>query len=195
MGAEMLGIAVLGCRVRWLGAPTPTRILAGAAGRRVEAAAQVYTQASKDPRRGVVVVTSGGCRWEGVAEAGAMKDALVARGVPPTALVRELCSLSTRENARFSLPLLRDRGVTAVVVVTCDWHLPRALGHFRRELANLGPWGKCVQLGGHGAEEQGTTWPQRFGRHAREAGASLLDGFSDVFWQKTRDRGPPGRLG
>jgi len=54
-------------------------------------------------------------------------------GVPRARIVRERCSLSTRENARYSARLLRARGIEEAVVVTCDWHLPRALAAFRGE--------------------------------------------------------------
>jgi cyclophilin family peptidyl-prolyl cis-trans isomerase len=67
-----------------------------------------------------------------VVEADAMRTELVRAGVPADAIVRERCSLSTRENARFTAALLSRRGVRRVTVVTCDWHLPRALAAFRR---------------------------------------------------------------
>lgn len=61
-----------------------------------------------------------------------MAIGLVARGVPRGAIVRELVSLSTRENAVRSATLLAALGATEVVVATCDWHLPRALREFAR---------------------------------------------------------------
>lgn len=41
-------------------------------------------------------------------------------------------SRDTRENADFSVPLLRADGVRRIVLVTHAWHMPRALAHFRR---------------------------------------------------------------
>ena len=52
--------------------------------------------------------------------------------MPPSAIVRERCSLSTRDNARFSAALLARRGLSRAAVVTCAWHLPRALSLFSR---------------------------------------------------------------
>ena len=102
----------------------------GALGRRVEAAAEAYA------RRGdaeVVVVASGGRRWEAVSEADAMARELVRLGVPEKGIVCERCSLSTRENARFTAAALERRGIARATVVTCAWHLPRAVALFARE--------------------------------------------------------------
>lgn len=54
-------------------------------------------------------------------------------GVPDEAIVRERSSLDTKENARYAAKLLEGRGVRDVLVVTCAWHLPRALRLFERE--------------------------------------------------------------
>lgn len=52
------------------------------------------------------------------------------RGVPAGSIVRERCSLDTRDNARFAAALLRRRGISHVALVTCSWHLPRAARAF-----------------------------------------------------------------
>jgi uncharacterized SAM-binding protein YcdF (DUF218 family) len=118
-------IVVLGCRVSAGGA------LAGPAARRVETAARVF-------RAGVapVVIASGGRRWGAEVEAIGFCNALVGEGVPRSAIAAELVSLSTVENAVFSAAILR-RLVTArsrrrprAAIVTCPWHMPRALASF-----------------------------------------------------------------
>ncbi len=111
-------IVVLGCRV---GSMSPST----AAGRRVRAAASAW-------RDGTWIVASGGRRWGGLAEADAMRAALLTLGIPSALIVRELVSLSTRENALRSARLLELLGATHVCVATCDWHLPRALREFAR---------------------------------------------------------------
>jgi uncharacterized SAM-binding protein YcdF (DUF218 family) len=68
-----------------------------------------------------------------VVESDAMARELARSGVPEDALVLERCSFTTRENARYTARILRRRGVARVFVVTCAWHLPRALPHFRDE--------------------------------------------------------------
>lgn len=60
-----------------------------------------------------------------------MAEGLVARGVPRDRIVLELLSLSTVENARFSAELLCAAGVRRAAIVTCDWHVQRALRSFQ----------------------------------------------------------------
>jgi uncharacterized SAM-binding protein YcdF (DUF218 family) len=113
-------IVLLGCPVR----RTPP---AGAALRRVERAARAY----REGLAGTLLV-SGGRRWNGLVEADALADALVERGVPREALLRERKSRTTHENAVESARLLLPKGQTRVAVVSCDFHLRRALYCFRR---------------------------------------------------------------
>jgi cyclophilin family peptidyl-prolyl cis-trans isomerase len=81
-----------------------------------------------------VVVASGGRRWGEVVEADAIADALARAGVPRERIVKERLSLSTRENARFTAAAFAKRGIgSPVAVVTCAWHLRRALVLFERQ--------------------------------------------------------------
>lgn len=114
---------VLGCRPE-----TPT--LGGAARRRVEACARAFL-ASAGPDD--LVVCAGGRVWSQRVEADAFAEGLVARGVPPARIVRERCSMTTGENARFVAGQLGRRGVARVRLFTCAWHMPRAAGHFRAQ--------------------------------------------------------------
>lgn len=82
---------------------------------------------------GTMVVATGGRVWGTCVEADAMADELENDGVPAESIVRERCSFSTRENARYTAELLSRRGVTDAVVVTCAWHLPRAMRAFEAE--------------------------------------------------------------
>jgi uncharacterized SAM-binding protein YcdF (DUF218 family) len=115
-------IVLLGCRIGPSGWPSET------ARRRAERAADAWHQ-----RMAPLVVVSGGRRWHGLTEAEALENYLAERrGVPRTAILRECCSLSTSENARFTARLLRARGLVEIGIVTSDWHIPRAMGAFRR---------------------------------------------------------------
>jgi uncharacterized SAM-binding protein YcdF (DUF218 family) len=110
-----MAICVLGCRP---GSAAFTR--------RARAAADAWLS-----RGARIVVACGGRAWGGVVEADALAQLLIDARVPAGAVVRERCSLDTRENARFAAGLLARRGIDGVLVVTCSWHLPRALGLFR----------------------------------------------------------------
>lgn len=113
-------IVVLGCRILASGRP------AEAAARRAATAARAY-------RDGVApyVIASGGRRWGAQIEARALSRELCRSGVPERAIVQDLWSLSTYENAIFSAALLRGLGGRSVALVTCPWHMPRALQSFR----------------------------------------------------------------
>ena len=68
-----------------------------------------------------------------------MRGFLVDAGVPEGAILVELWSHSTLENARYAARLLGPRGLRRVGVVTCDWHMKRALSLFRREGLEASP--------------------------------------------------------
>jgi len=110
-------IVVLGCRV--------PEEATGALHRRAERAASAFHDLG-----GNRVIASGGRRWHGVAEATALRDLLIAAGVPADRIVRELWSLSTIENASYTAELLRGASIPRIALVTCDWHMQRALACF-----------------------------------------------------------------
>jgi uncharacterized SAM-binding protein YcdF (DUF218 family) len=162
-------IVVLGCRVRLDGGG---QLRPGALARRVDAAALAY---ARRPQEHTVVIASGGRHWEGVVEADVIARELARRGVPETAIARERCSLSTRDNARLTAMSLARRGITRAAVVTCEWHLPRALALFRIagvdvqgvpavEPREARPWSRAWR----GARERVLRWMEtnpRFTRH------------------------------
>jgi uncharacterized SAM-binding protein YcdF (DUF218 family) len=113
-------IVVLGCRVLASGRPS------AALSRRILTGARAY-RAGLAPK----VIASGGRRWGVKAEACAIAEALARAGVPDEAIVVELRSLSTRENARYVAAALGSAGILRIAVATCHWHLPRALANFR----------------------------------------------------------------
>jgi len=77
--------------------------------------------------------------YEDVApEAEAIAEVLRALGVPASALRLERRSRNTRENAEFSLPLVRQLGVKRVLLVTSALHMPRALAVFQAVYAGSG---------------------------------------------------------
>lgn len=145
-------IVVLGCRVRSGGA------LAGAARRRVERAAQAYASGHAE-----LVFASGGRSWEGLTEADAFARALIELGVPDASIVRERHSQTTVQNARFVVRLARQRHLHRLGIVTCDWHLPRALAAFRRHAIDVTPLGARSPSRSPGARlsRHGLEWMRR----------------------------------
>jgi len=147
-------IVVLGCSVRLDDGGRICR--RSALARRIDATALAYAQRGGEH---TIVVASGGRHWGGLVEADVMASELARRNVPERAIVRERCSLTTRDNARFAAEALARRGIHAAAVVSCEWHLPRALALFRRA---------GVRADGVGAREYGTPWPRRLWRRGLE---------------------------
>ncbi|HEY5374037.1 MAG TPA: YdcF family protein [Polyangiaceae bacterium] len=117
---ELMSLVLLGCRV------TGPATLSPAAARRARRAAHGFRAGLSEH-----ILACGGKAWAGVREADALYAFLAAEGIPERALEREGWSRSTRQNAHFAAKLLLPRGVFRVGVVTCDWHMPRALSCFR----------------------------------------------------------------
>lgn len=121
-------IVVLGGRLRFGEGGRLTGRMVGAVARRAHGAASLYRE-----RGGGIVVASGGCAWDGVVEADAIAEELRLLGVRREDIVRERLSISTSDNARYVAIALMKRGIDRAVVVTCDWHVPRAVRAFERE--------------------------------------------------------------
>lgn len=85
------------------------------------------------------VVVSGGVPQSGVTEAQAMRQWLVANGIPEFRITEENTSRSTVENAVNTNAILQQRGATGAVVVTSPDHLQRAMIDFRVAVAGRMP--------------------------------------------------------
>ena len=146
-------LVLLGCRV----AP----VLPPVAQRRVARAARAFRDGLSSR-----IVVAGGRIWGDLVEAEAFAEGLLREGVPEAALLLERVSLTTRDNARFSERLLRPLAARRVGVVTCDWHLDRALYCFER-----------VGLSAEGVPAASPALPfgRRTLRQLREESAWLLD--------------------
>jgi uncharacterized SAM-binding protein YcdF (DUF218 family) len=148
-------IVVLGCRIAVSGRPAP------AAERRARAAASALHAGVAE-----VVVVSGGRRWGSQIEARAISAVLREAGVPASAIVEELCSLSTHENAVLSAAVLRRMGARRAAIVTCPWHMARALENFRAAGVDAVPIP---------AARVDAPWSRRVYLHAHEVVCSWLD--------------------
>lgn len=109
-------IIVLGCQVKPDGTPSlqlQWRMDAG------------YDAWVKHPC--LIVVTGGQGADEPRPEGQVMYDYLLKKGVPADRLICEDHSVNTRQNLREAAALLSGRGATRVLIVTSDYHLPRAI--------------------------------------------------------------------
>ena len=113
-------VVLLGCRIEASGQPCAAGM------RRAQLAADTFLNSEAK-----WLIASGGRRWHGHAEATALSRVVQRLQVPECQVLTELCSLSTFENARYVTVCFQRLGVTRAAIVTCDWHLPRALRSFR----------------------------------------------------------------
>ncbi len=163
---------VLGCAVRL---DSGGRLARGPLARRVEAAARLYAECG-DGR--TIVIASGGRRWGAAVEADVMARELGLRGVPAFAIVRERSSLSTRDNARFVAAVLGRRAMSAAALITCSWHLPRALAWFARAGVDAMPMAAAL--------EPGVSALRRMWRWAREWGLTRVEGLQGSVTPRAR---------
>lgn len=97
----------------------PSRVLMD----RLRAALDLYRMGFVD----YFIVSGGRGNDETVAEASSMKRFLVLNGVDPDLILREMASVDTWENLRNSQQVMARFHLHTAVVVTSDYHLPRAL--------------------------------------------------------------------
>lgn len=93
-------------------------VLGGGDGR-AERAAELFGQGAAP---GILVTGSGDCAFN--------MQVLEKKGVPASVITPEPKSLTTLENAEFSIPLLRKMGAKRVILVTSWFHSRRALACF-----------------------------------------------------------------
>lgn len=79
-----------------------------------------------------ILVTGGAPTGETLPEGQLMRATLEQEFKVPVAFMEDRSS-NTRENARFSAPLLREAGIHRIYLVSHVWHLPRAIPEFERE--------------------------------------------------------------
>lgn len=101
---------------------------------RLQAALRLANQYPSAP-----IIVTGGVPQNGVTEARAMNDWLVGAGVFPGRITQEDRSGSTVQNAQFSNRILEERGATAAVVVTNDFHVNRGVLNFRQAVGGRIP--------------------------------------------------------
>ncbi|HEC06231.1 MAG TPA: YdcF family protein, partial [Thiolapillus brandeum] len=66
-------------------------------------------------------------------EAVSMRKVLVTLGVPRKAMLLEARSRNTRQNAKYAAQILRQRGISRIILVTSAYHMGRALFEFQQQ--------------------------------------------------------------
>lgn len=108
---------VLGAGINEQGLPKPMLE------RRLNRAAELY-EAGYAP---VIIVTGAKGKDEPISEARSMKTYLLAKGLPPEAVIEEDASYNTRQNLAYAQMIMEERGLVMAIVVSSDYHLWRAL--------------------------------------------------------------------
>lgn len=109
-------IVVLGAQVKPDGVPS------------VQLQWRLDTAAALWKEKPVYVVTCGAQGTnEPAPEGEVMRDYLIAQGVEESMILVDATSYNTRQNIRHAAELLKDTGVTKILIVTSDYHLPRAM--------------------------------------------------------------------
>jgi uncharacterized SAM-binding protein YcdF (DUF218 family) len=67
-----------------------------------------------------------------------MRSWLVERGVDPKRIQVEAAARSTRDNARFTVPLIRRTGASHVTIVTERYHVLRSVSNMKAALREAG---------------------------------------------------------
>ncbi|HML45623.1 MAG TPA: YdcF family protein, partial [Clostridia bacterium] len=109
-------IVVLGAQVKPWGVASDTLLL------RMQLALRHYEE---EPR--LIVCCGGQGEDEPMAEGDFMRQWMIEQGVPEELVVSENTSSNTRENIAGAKAILEARGLTTALIITSDYHLPRAL--------------------------------------------------------------------
>ncbi len=102
------------------------------AGDRVLYAARLY----KEGKATHILLSGGYITWLGTRNstpAQEMADILELTGVPSSALWLQSKSQNTYEDALYSSQMLKDKGITHIILVTSAVHMPRAVALFRHQ--------------------------------------------------------------
>jgi uncharacterized SAM-binding protein YcdF (DUF218 family) len=101
------------------------------AGDRVLYGAQLYRE-GKAP---VVIASGGRVEWRGggPSESADMAQILKTVGVPSSAILQDPTSLNTYQNAVNVRKIMKERGISKILLVTSAMHMPRSLQIFKRQ--------------------------------------------------------------
>jgi len=99
----------------------------------------VFTTALYRAGKAPKVLISGGGERDRPTEAELTRDILLVMGIPEHAIILEQDSRTTFDNARYTIPMLKQRGWREVLLVTSAFHMPRANQLFSNQGLNVYP--------------------------------------------------------
>ena len=114
-------IIVLGAQVKEDGTPSV------ALERRLTAAFETY---KTDPQ--IIICCGAQGANEPAAEGDVMRAWLIERGVKEEDAIAETKSFNTRENLNYAKEIMKEKGLSQALIVTSDYHVPRALALCRQ---------------------------------------------------------------
>jgi hypothetical protein len=74
----------------------------------------------------ILLLCGGDPARTGKSEAQVMKDLLLPLGVDPNSIILEEQSLSTLQNAFYSFSILKERNISEIMLLSSEFHIPRA---------------------------------------------------------------------
>lgn len=144
-------------------------------------AAELYHAGTPCP----VIVTGGTLKPESYPPvAPYMRDLLVKMGVPADQVISEDQARTTFESARLVKPMLADRGVRKVVLVTEAYHMARSVATFRKQGIDVAP-GACHHFATVFRWELGSFVPNP---GAARVGMYALHEWLGLAWYRLRGR-------
>lgn len=126
------------------------------AGDRLLHAAQLYQQ-GKAP---AILASGGNITWlenRATTPASDMAEILQLMGVPAGAIWQENQSQNTYENALFCARILKEKGITRVILVTSAMHMPRSVALFRKQGIEVIPSPADFSITTQGWQEMSST--------------------------------------
>jgi uncharacterized SAM-binding protein YcdF (DUF218 family) len=102
-------------------------------GERVEQGVALYKQGFAR-----YIIMTGGKVYRTLTNAQLMREHAREKGVPGRAIILEDKTMSTKEDARFSLPILNKHNIKSIILVTSPYHTRRAGMVFKRNLEPRG---------------------------------------------------------
>lgn len=112
--------------------PPRSSVEVNGAGDRMIHAADLYHQGASP----LLVLSGGNVEWMDSPDstpAADMRKILEKLGVPDSALILQMRSQNTHEDAAYSAEILKEKGISSIILVTSAMHMPRSVALFEKQ--------------------------------------------------------------